>query len=64
MHFQIMAEEAENLRAQADKLENTRGGFFSKLFGGGDKLEEACDLYTRAGSRFKGKLLYLLSTGF
>lgn len=48
-----MAEEAENLRAQADKLENTRGGFFSKLFGGGDKLEEACDLYTRAGSRFK-----------
>ena len=51
--------EAEDLRAQADKLESTKGGFFSKLFGGGDKLEEACDLYTRAGSRFKGSLYIL-----
>ena len=50
-----MSTQAEQLRSEADKLEASKGGFFSKLFGGGsDKLEEACDLYTRAGSRFKG----------
>jgi len=49
-----MSTGAEQLRDEADKLESSKGGFFSKLFGGGDsKLEEACDLYTRAGSRFK-----------
>ena len=53
-----MSSNAEQLRAEADKLESSKGGFFSKLFGGGDsKLEEACDLYTRAGSRFKGKII-------
>jgi len=45
---------AEQLREEAEKLESSKGGFFAKVFGGGaDKLEEACDLYTRAGSRFK-----------
>ena len=54
-----MSAAAEQLRAEADKLESSKGGFFSKLFGGGDsKLEEACDLYTRAGSRFKGMIIF------
>ena len=55
-----MATAAEQLRDEADKLESSKGGFFSKLFGGGDsKLEEACDLYTRAGSRFKGMIIFV-----
>ena len=55
-----MATAAEQLRDEADKLESSKGGFFSKLFGGGDsKLEEACDLYTRAGSRFKGTIIFV-----
>ena len=53
-----MSSNAEQLRAEADKLESSKGGFFSKLFGGEDsKLEEACDLYTRTGSRFKGMII-------
>ena len=55
-----MSTGAEQLRDEADKLESSKGGFFSKLFGGGDsKLEEACDLYTRAGSRFKGMIIFV-----
>ena len=55
-----MSTAAEQLRDEADKLESSKGGFFSKLFGGGDsKLEEACDLYTRAGSRFKGMIIFV-----
>ena len=58
-----MATAAEQLRDEADKLENSKGGFFSKLFGGGDsKLEEACDLYTRAGSRFKGMIIFFVES--
>lgn len=49
---------AENLREEAEKLESSKGGFFAKVFGGGnDKLEEACEKYTQAGSRFKGDLM-------
>ena len=43
----------EKMREEAIKLANSGGGFFSKLFGGGNKLDEACELYTQAGSRFK-----------
>lgn len=43
----------QKLKAEADKLCSGAGGFFSKLFGSGGKLEEACELYTQAGSRFK-----------
>jgi len=42
----------EKLREEANKLANSGGGFFSKLFGG-NKLDEACEKYTQAGSRFK-----------
>lgn len=43
----------QKLKEEADKLASSSGGFFSKIFGGGNKLEEACELYTQAGSRFK-----------
>ena len=56
---------AENLREEAEKLESSKGGFFAKVFGGGnDKLEEACEKYTQAGSRFKGGMIKLLENSF
>ena len=53
----------ENLREEAEKLESSKGGFFAKLFDGcngkflNDKLEEACEKYRQAGSRFKSEIL-------
>ena len=41
----------QKLKEEADKLASSSGGFFSKIFGGGNKLEEACELYTQ-GKRF------------
>ena len=37
----------QKLKEEADKLASSSGGFFSKIFGGGNKLEEACELYTQ-----------------
>ncbi|EDV20331.1 Alpha-soluble NSF attachment protein [Trichoplax sp. H2] len=41
--------------AQAQKREKSSQGFFGSIFGGGatSKLEDACDLYQRAGNSFK-----------
>ena len=45
----------QKLKEEADKLASSSGGFFSKIFGGGNKLEEACELYTQ------GEIFYLKS---
>merc|ERR1712227_1195287 len=48
----LTQKDSEKLREEANKLANSGGGFFSKIFGG-NKLDEACEKYTQAGSRFK-----------
>lgn len=46
-------ERGNKLVAQAkERLESSRG-FMSKLFGGQSKIEDACDLYTRAANSYK-----------
>jgi len=46
-------EKANNLLAEARaKIESSKG-FMSRMFGAHSKLEDACDLYQRAGNAFK-----------
>uniref|UniRef100_A0A6I8SUM9 NSF attachment protein alpha n=1 Tax=Xenopus tropicalis TaxID=8364 RepID=A0A6I8SUM9_XENTR len=45
--------EALQLLAEADKKVKSSQSFFSGLFGGSSKMEEACDLYARAANMFK-----------
>ncbi|XP_040203782.1 LOW QUALITY PROTEIN: alpha-soluble NSF attachment protein-like [Rana temporaria] len=45
--------EAMQLLAEADKKIKSSQSFFSGLFGGSSKVEEACDLYARAANMFK-----------
>ncbi|KAM7349080.1 alpha-soluble NSF attachment protein-like isoform 1-T1 [Cochliomyia hominivorax] len=46
-------EKAAQLMAEAEKKLTQQKGFFSALFGGSNKLEEAIELYQRAGNMFK-----------
>ncbi|XP_072286914.1 alpha-soluble NSF attachment protein-like [Pyxicephalus adspersus] len=45
--------EAMQLLAEAEKKVKSSQSFFSGLFGGSSKVEEACDLYARAANMFK-----------
>uniref|UniRef100_A0A8C5R122 NSF attachment protein alpha n=1 Tax=Leptobrachium leishanense TaxID=445787 RepID=A0A8C5R122_9ANUR len=45
--------EALQLLAEADKKVKSSQSFFSGLFGGSSKVEEACELYARAANMFK-----------
>jgi len=45
-------QKALDLMAQAEKRLKTSGGFFG-LFGGSSKIEEAAELYVKAGNSFK-----------
>nr|XP_002119495.1 alpha-soluble NSF attachment protein-like [Ciona intestinalis] len=45
--------EACEILAEAEKLSKSGTGFFSQLFGGSMKLEDACDKYVKAGNLFK-----------
>ncbi|XP_043934841.1 alpha-soluble NSF attachment protein isoform X1 [Protopterus annectens] len=45
--------EALQLIAEAEKKVKSSQSFFSGLFGGSSKLEEACELYARAANMFK-----------
>lgn len=46
-------ERANALVAEAQKKLESSKGFFGRMFGAQSKIEEACDLYTRAGNSFK-----------
>ncbi|XP_018411507.1 PREDICTED: alpha-soluble NSF attachment protein isoform X3 [Nanorana parkeri] len=45
--------EAMQLMADAEKKVKSSQSFFSGLFGGSSKVEEACELYARAANMFK-----------
>ncbi|XP_075581526.1 alpha-soluble NSF attachment protein isoform X2 [Pelecanus crispus] len=45
--------EALQLLAEADKKVRGSQSFFAGLFGGSSRIEEACDIYTRAANMFK-----------
>lgn len=45
--------EASALMAEAEKKVKSSQSFLGGLFGGSSKLEEACDLYTRAANMYK-----------
>lgn len=45
--------EAHDLMAEGDKNAKSAKGFFSSLFGGESKMEDACSKYVRAGNLFK-----------
>ncbi|ESO00057.1 hypothetical protein HELRODRAFT_157419 [Helobdella robusta] len=44
---------AHEFVAQADKKLKSGGGFFGSFFGGSSKLEDAAELYLKAGNNFK-----------
>ncbi|XP_076318765.1 alpha-soluble NSF attachment protein-like isoform X2 [Tachypleus tridentatus] len=46
-------QKAIQLINDAEKKVNSAQGFFGQLFGGSSKLEEACEMYTRAANLFK-----------
>ncbi|XP_065068301.1 alpha-soluble NSF attachment protein-like [Rhopilema esculentum] len=46
-------ERGKSFLAEAEKKIKSAGTFFGGLFGGAAKLEDACDLYIRAGNAFK-----------
>jgi len=46
-------ERANNLMLEAQKKLDSSKGFFGRMFGGYDKVEDACDLYSRAGNAYK-----------
>uniref|UniRef100_A0A673BE87 N-ethylmaleimide-sensitive factor attachment protein, alpha b n=1 Tax=Sphaeramia orbicularis TaxID=375764 RepID=A0A673BE87_9TELE len=45
--------EATALMAEAEKKMKSSQSFFGALFGGGSKMEEACDMYVRAANMYK-----------
>lgn len=46
-------ERGNKLVAEAKEKLNSSRGFFSRVFGGQSKIEEACELYTRAANSYK-----------
>lgn len=46
-------EKANRLRAEAESRLDSSKGLLSRIFGAHSKIEDACDLYTRAGNAFK-----------
>uniref|UniRef100_UPI00358F61E3 alpha-soluble NSF attachment protein-like n=1 Tax=Myxine glutinosa TaxID=7769 RepID=UPI00358F61E3 len=53
MEAQSKEREAMQLIAEADRKVKYSQSFLGALFGGSSKLEEACEMYTRAGNMFK-----------
>uniref|UniRef100_A0A8C0YE73 N-ethylmaleimide-sensitive factor attachment protein, beta b n=1 Tax=Cyprinus carpio carpio TaxID=630221 RepID=A0A8C0YE73_CYPCA len=45
--------EAIQLMAEADKKVRSSGSFLGGMFGGNQKVEEACEMYARAANMFK-----------
>uniref|UniRef100_A0A8C4QVV4 Beta-soluble NSF attachment protein n=1 Tax=Eptatretus burgeri TaxID=7764 RepID=A0A8C4QVV4_EPTBU len=53
MEAESKEREAMQLMAEAEKKVKYSQSFFGALFGGSSKLEEACEMYTRAANMFK-----------
>ncbi|XP_075209739.1 LOW QUALITY PROTEIN: alpha-soluble NSF attachment protein [Chanos chanos] len=53
MDYSGKEQEAMALMAEADKKMKSSHSFFGTLFGSSSKVEEACDMYTRAANMFK-----------
>lgn len=54
MDLEKKIKEGQDLLAEAKKLENQSGGFFSRIFGASSsRLDDAAQIYQRAGNQFK-----------
>lgn len=66
MDLEKKIKEGNDLLVEAKKLESASGGFFTKMFGGSSsRLDDAAQLYQRAGNQFKAaKQWELAGTSF